>query len=150
MAFPASTITQQEAWDGIRKSASLLKTRVNQLSALSASGDTSRSSYISLLKILDTAIDQWVIFAAVPNLEVYARNQLADQTIDITIEYSAMRAAAISLRDWLFNVLPTDSVTGAILEQTVDVNGTRTELVFTTVQTAQFRTNVTALVVTIG
>ena len=150
MAFPASTITQSTAWASITGAALRIKSQVETLRNLSAAGDTGRTSYVALQRQLDNTVENWNTASAVPGLEAYARDQINDQALNLTAEFIAMRNAALALRDWIFNNIPTDSGSGAALLRTVGADGEMIELTFTTGQTAGFRTQADAFVATIG
>lgn len=145
MAFPASTLTLEAGWSDFRALALTVKRKTTQLRDLSAAGTTDRVLYVKLRGILDNAVTQWAaILAETSGLQAYARDQLEDQSLDLSAEYTAMRNAAIALRDWLDANIPTGAG-GAVLERQID----DTPLVFTSGQTAGFRTEADTLIATI-
>jgi len=150
MAFPASTLTTQDAWDEMRKLAIRAKSAAGVLSVDSLAGDTNRDRYVRLQRILDQIIDRWLILQAVPGLEAYARDQINDPVLNLQAEYIAMRDAGIALRSWIFSNIPIDSGSGAALLYSVDADGNQISLTFSTAQTTTFRTNVTTFVATIS
>ncbi len=138
MAFPASTITKKQAWETLTGHANAIKGKVQELRDASAAGDTNRFRYVDLQKQIDIVIGLWTTAAAVPNLEEYARDQVDDNTLDLPAEYTAMRTAAIALRLWLFNNIPTSG--GGVVLYSTGLDGLKTPLSFTTAATAGFRT----------
>ena len=123
---------------------------VQRLRDQSAVGATSRSSYLSLLAQLGAAVNRWAAIAAISGMGAYAQNQYGSGTLNIGAEFTAMRNAAISLRDWIFTNFPKDAGSGAVLVTTVDTNGVQTALEFTSQQVSGFRTQADAFVATIS
>ena len=150
MAYPASTQTLHDTLGRVNRTALTTQRQVQQLRNDSAAGDTIRQRYIDLQRTLDQAIKEWNKAASVPGIEAYARDQLQNQTLDLATEFSAMVTAATNLRDWINTNFPRDATTGAVLLKTVDTAGTETPLVFTTAQTAGFRTQADAFIATVG
>lgn len=150
MAFPASTVTAEQAWNGIRDRAVRLKSQVQTIRDSSAAGDTGRTSYIGLQRSLDRAVSTWNAFASVPGLQAYARDQIDDATLDLAAEFVAMRDAAIALRNWIFANMPRDAGTGAVLLHTVGQDGAQIELTVTAAQTAGFRSAADVFLLTIN
>ena len=150
MAFPASTVSAEQAWDTIRRGAVRLSGTVTALRNASAAGDTEVPRYVQLHRLLVETIDEWDAVSSTPGLQAYARDQIDNQALDLAAEFTAMRNAAIALRDWIFTNLPTDSVTGAVAQYIVDAQSAVTSVTVSTAQTATFRTNADALLTTIG
>jgi hypothetical protein len=74
----------------------------------------------------------------------YARDQFNNQAFDIVTEFTTMRAAIISARDWLVTNIPTGA------NQVVTIaGGVAVYRVFTDVETAGLRTEIDALLLTI-
>ena len=145
MTFPASTVTLEQAWSLVRTIANKAKTAATNLSAESAAGDTVRERYVTLRNQLQSAIDNWDTLSATPGLQAYARDQINNPLLDLAAEFLAMRNAAVTLRDWIDVNLPTGTG-GAVLVEQID----GTPLTFTSVQTAQFRTEANAFTATIS
>lgn len=150
MAFPASQQTVEDALKNIRSTAIRARDESQSLSDRSAAGNVPRADFITLQRRLQHAINIWDANQAVPGLVQYARDQYDDQALNIGTEYTAMRAAAISLRDWVFNNIPTDSGSGAVLLETIDNAGVSTAIQVTPGQSATFRTEVAAFVATVS
>lgn len=143
MAFPASTITQQQAWDGIRQRAIRMKDQAQSLSDASGAGATELGRYVGLQRNLDQTVDWWNTASGTPGLQAYARDQISDQTLDLVGEFTAMRDAALTLRDWIFNNLPAYTIG-------VDAEGNTSEPTVTPAQTSGFRTAVATFTATIA
>jgi len=150
MAFPASQQTLDSGLAEASQIANNMKASVQRLRDQSAVGATSRSSYLSLLAQLGAAVNRWAAIAAISGMGAYAQNQYGSGTLNIGAEFTAMRNAAISLRDWIFTNFPKDAGSGAVLVTTVDTNGVQTALEFTSQQVSGFRTQADAFVATIS
>jgi hypothetical protein len=107
-------------------------------------------AYLTLQARLSEAIVRWGELAIVPGLAAYAQAQYGNPSLDIAAEFTAMRNAAITLRDWIFNNFPRDAGTGAALVSTYAQDGTASELTFTSAQTAGFRTVADSFTNTVG
>jgi hypothetical protein len=149
MAFPATTNTLAAALINIQESANKLRIAVQATRDASSLGDTSRLRYIGVLQTIKEALDIWDIETNVPGLAAYAQEQFNDGTFDIVAEYNNMRTLTVNLRDWIVTNMPTDAGSGAILLRTVDQDGVFSDLVFTSVQTENFRTEADALLAAI-
>lgn len=130
MAFPASTQRLSQALDGASGAALRIKQQAQQLHA---------------------TITSWAVAAAPPGLPAYAQAQWGSDQINVSAEFTAMRNAAVALRDWILSVFPKDAGTGAFLVSSYDLTtAAETPLTFSTAATAQFRTLADALTGTIG
>lgn len=148
MAFPASTLTLANALDGVRQTALRIKQQTQSLRIRSAAGDVPRADFVKLQRLLNQSVVQFDQFVTVPGLAQYAQDQLGDATLDLAAEYSAMRTAALTLRDWIFNAIPR-SASGAAELRTVDAEGNEVDLVVTPAQSAGFRTEADSFIATI-
>lgn len=146
MAFPASTQRLSQALDGVSGAALRIKQQTQQLRTLSAAGPTDRRAYIALAQQLHATITAWAAAASLPGLPAYAQAQWGSDQIDVSAEFTAMRNAAVALRDWILSVFPKDAGTGAFLVSSYDaVTAAETPLTFTAAKTATFRTHADAL-----
>jgi hypothetical protein len=143
MPFPATKLPSV-ALDDIQKIAVRLRTQVKSLRDASALADTNRAGYVELQRLITNAIVQWDAVTGTPGLSQYAKDQFNDQTLDIVVEYQVMRAAAVTLRDWIYNNIPTQGT--AVLLQSLGADGTLTSLTFTVAQTVQFRIEADTLI----
>jgi len=150
MTFPASQQRLASALDQIAIGANRIKHAAQSIRDDSSSGPITRMRAVSLQRQLWDTINRWDQAASVPGLAQYAQDQYANSGLDIASEYSAMRAAAVALRDWIHANMPTDSESGAVLLQSLNADGSLSELTFSTSETAGLRTNADALIATIG
>jgi len=148
--LPCSTVIRGRAWEDISQRALRLRATATKLRDDSAVGETGRTRYSTLQKSLDDAVEFWDARSGTPRLEAYVRQEIDDNTIDLIASYTQMKTAALALRDWIFANIPKDATTGAQLLWAVDVAGDTTELTFTIQQAADFRTEATAFIATIG
>jgi hypothetical protein len=77
----------------------------------------------------------------VPELVAFAKTAKRDQGIDVAAEFVAMRAAAVTLRDWIVANVPAP---------TIGPSGYYENQTFTVAQTAPLRTRIATFVATIG
>src|SRR5690349_14140460 len=101
MAFPASRQTLSNALASASALAVSVKTEVQFLRDRSALGSTGRESYLRLQRTLSAAVTSWDAYLLVPGIAAYAQSQYGDVSIDIAAEFSAMRSAALTLRNWI-------------------------------------------------
>lgn len=150
MSYPASIETLRRAFDGANGFSLTAKNKAQGLRTRSVSGPVERRLFLDLQQTLAQAITWWDRAKALPGMQAYARDQFQNQTLDVAAEFVAMTVAAASLRDWIFAVFPTDAASGAVLEKAVDINGTVTDLTFTSLQLAAFRTEADAFLATVS
>ena len=148
MPFPASQQTLEDALSSVRHAAIKLKAQAQNLRDASAVGATGRTSYTGLQKHITQTIARWDEASTVPGLAQYAKDQYDDQTLDIVAEYTAMKAAAVDLRLWIFNNIPKQGDSPLLYD--IDLAGTLTELMVNSAAAAGFRTEADALIATIG
>jgi len=150
MAFPASQQRLASALEQIAISANRIKQSTQAIRDASASGPIERMRVVNFQRQLSDTIEKWDQASSVPGLGQYAQEQYSNAGLDITSEYSAMRSAAVALRDWIQANMPKDSVSGAALLQSLNADGSFSELTFSSAETASFRTNADTLIATIG
>lgn len=149
MAFPASSPLLADELARARNEASKIRTIATSIKTASLAGDVPRQQIITFMGQLNNALGVFNATRSTPNIGAYAQTQLGSPTLDINVEFTAMMTATSTLRDWIFANFPKDG-SGAWLVQSYDNSGAGTQLVFTTSQLAQFRTNVDALIATIS
>lgn len=150
MAFPTTTQTLSSALQDAFLTAIRIKAEVQRRRDLSAAGNTARVDYIALQANIDRAITLWNTSAATPGIGQYAKDQYNDPALDIAAEFTAMVNAAVALRQWVFDNIPKDAGTGALLIYTSDISGRLVPMTVTPAQTAGFRTACDAFLATIG
>lgn len=139
MAWPAS---QQTLYNGLLETnriALTIKNDVMSIRNASVSSDINRRTFINLQRQLTNAISRFNEIKNIPGILQYVRDQYDNPTLDVGTEFNAMVNSATNLRNWIYNNFPIDSGSGAILSETVDLDGNITSLVFTSAQLTSFR-----------
>src|SRR5690606_35516958 len=137
MAYPASTKTLHELLTLADGEAIRIKSTVQQFRDASAAGPVRREAILGLVGWLDTAIGVWdAVMARGADMVSYAQSQKGT-AFNLVEEFTAMRAAAADLRDWLAAL---NDDTGSYSEL-VDVSSDRL---------AEFRTRADAFIATVG
>jgi len=151
MTLLASALSVQRSYENALSTAIALRDRVTTVRDASVSAATPRVTVLGVQQSLGAAIGIWTAAAAVPGITQYARDQVDNQTYDVVAEINSVIAAATSFRDWINTnmVRNTASQTSAVLLQSADINGVTTQLTFTSLQLADFRTEATAFLATI-
>ena len=141
MAYPASQLHpkfQDLLWSN--DAARAVKTRLITVRDESLAGDVQRDTLRAVQRLLHMASERWNgIGERLPGVGQFAQDVINDPTLDVVAEFTALRTAAIDLRDWIHANFPTDSTSGVDLSYTSGSDGTLTPLVFTTAQLATFR-----------
>lgn len=150
MSYPASNQTLADALAGINRTALSAKAQAQALSTASAAGPVSRISVLELQRVIASAIAKLDTLSGTPGLAQYARDQFANQSLDVVAEFTTMRAAMVSLRNWINTNFPRDPGTQAVLTHTYDVDGVPTLLTFSTVQLDALRTQIATFAATVG
>lgn len=146
MAFKTDGLAK--AYTRGQSQAIALKNYASSAATNFAATTQSANAIIQTLNRHVEAIAEFDTLAAIPGLAQYARDQADDQAYDVVAEYNAMRAAAVSVRDWIINNFPV-SGNGYIEKDTIDANGNVSVRQFTPAQTAGLVTELNALVATI-
>ena len=150
MTWPATQLSAGEAFSTINRTALTARAQAQAFSAKSAAGPVSRIEVLELQRTIAGAAARLTSLSTTPGLPQYARDQFANPALDPVAEFTAMRAAMISLRDWIFANFPRDPTTQAVLTHTYDVDGVASQLTFTSAQLAGLRTQIAAFVATIS
>lgn len=149
MAFPASLNILQREFDQALNTALALKQNAQGIRNASAAGPVTRAAVLELWRQLGAALVIWNRAATTPGMAAYAKEQFNNPALEIGTEFSAMQAAADTLRDWLNTNFPRHA-SGALLLETADANGNRSNMTFTTAELASFRTQADAFIATIN
>lgn len=144
--YPASTKKLSSALEAVDGAANRLKLRAQNMVTASAAGPTRREEYIQFMQQITQAVEVWDQAMALPGFSDYVQAQKGGEQLDAVAELTALRTAALTVRSWIHTNFPKDSGNNAIHECTIDATGARTQLTFSTAATAQFRTNVNALI----
>lgn len=153
MAWPLSTKRIKDEFDAVNYAAIQVKSLVQTLRADSAAGPTDRVRFRAVQLKLDQVN---AIFQAAQSVLgttqgiAYVKSQFQNDALDPVAEFTAMRNAVVTLRDWIHSNYPTDATTGADLSYQTTANGGQVNLTFSSAQTAGFRTAADALISTIG
>ncbi len=148
MTFPASQQLLVEGLLQARSRASSIKLVVSRQRTAAQAGPLSRETLIAVMSKLTDAIDLWASVRELPGIAQYAKDQFDDPALDIAAEFTAMEAAAIDLRDWIFTDFPTAS--GAWLVHSYNNKGESIDLTFTVSQLAEFVIKSNTLIATIS
>ena len=149
MAFPASQQLLVNGLEQARTHALSLQRSVQQLHDDSLAGSVARDRLIGIMGMLAEAVTVWTDIATLSGMAQYARDQYDDQALDVVAEFTAMNAAAVVLRDWVFTNYPTGTG-GSWLTYSFDNSGVRTVLTFSTAQLVDFRTEAATFLATIS
>lgn len=149
MAWPASQQTKEDGLAEVNREALALKRDAQNRRDALASGDQTGQFVLGIAGRMNTAIAIFDRVSAITGVGAYAQDQFEDSGLDISAEFSAMRSAAIAVRDRIVSDLPTDA-SGFLSIRTLNADGTITERTFTPAQTANLRADLDALIATIG
>ncbi len=149
MAFPSSTKSLNAIWLGSQSTAARIRVEAQETRDTSAAGNISTKVILDFATGLADAIQDLAVAAATPGIVQYARDQLANPTLDVVVEYTAMRAQMIATRDWIGTNFPAD-VNGYLLFIQFTAERRFTYRQFTSAQTAGLRTQLDALIATIA
>lgn len=154
MAYPASTKTMQAWVAEVDEKAAFLKSAAQQQSSLS-SGNSLNMDHVR--RFFDVLVQMNVLFtlaAAVPGIAAYVTSQKQNAVADPVAEFQAMQAAVVGTLDWLRTNVPGGDFGGTSYKLAFNFpTGNTTPssaLTFTAAQTAGYRTQLTALIATIG
>lgn len=146
MAFP----TQLSLQDGLRQAqndAAQLKTYCQQVSTATAAGAVSANLLVEVFWRLVQVKERFDLAAAVSGMAAYAQAQLGNGSLDIAAEFTAMVAAVVATREWMITHFPSNG--GYILKDQLTAAGVVVRQ-FSPAETAGLRTQLTALIATIG
>lgn len=150
MAYPASEGSLNGLFNTANGVAVRIKERVQAVSDMTQAGATQRRMLRELQLDLSRAIATFNDAASKTGMAQYAKDQFGDQGLDVAAEFNAMISQATTLRDWIFNNFPKDQDSGAVLLETLNTDGSTTSLMFSSAQTADFRTQALLFTATIG
>lgn len=148
MAFRATTVVTQQAFDELRRLAVASKAYLQNRRNLLIQATVSSSVLIELINHYRTTLAAMAALASTPGLAAYAQAQVNDPTYDIVAEYVAMRDAMTVARDELIVSFPKDG-SGFLLYQQLTGDGTIVLRTFTTAQVASVVSRLDAVVASI-
>lgn len=135
MAFRATVVAVEQAFDRLRQQAINSKQYLTQQRAQMVTPTVASSTVISTIQHLGQVVTLMNGWAATPGLAQYAKDQVADQAYDVVAEFTAMRNAMVSARDNLIAAFPKDG-SNFLLYQTLNVDGSIAFRTFTAAQVA--------------
>src|SRR6056297_2993456 len=121
MTFPASTQIKVDALQKVRRTANQLKANMQTRKDAMANGSVSGAYIIATMVDLKSAITTFDEVAAVAGISTYAQEQYEDSEMDIATEFTAMKTAAETARDWIITNLPQSN--GFLAVRTMDSTG---------------------------
>lgn len=147
MALPTSRlrVIVSQAFRNYDSTAIRLRAMVGDLDGRLASGPV--TAEVILDDLLAELRSSRVVFIAsrdTSGILAYARQQFDDQTIDLPVEFAALITALDSVVTWIVDNFPVGA--GGHLERyQIAADGTLTDRMFSTAQTAGLRTELQAL-----
>ena len=149
MAFPASTQALSEGLNAATREAGRIKAFSSRAASVMRGGPVSGNQVLQIMSEMSAALALWDRVAALPGIQQYARDQYSDQALDIGVEFTNMRNAAIAVRDWVVANFPV-SAGGYIEKDTLGMDGSISVRQFPPTQTAPLSTLLDTLVAAIA
>lgn len=146
MAFRASNIVPQQAYQIVKSAAVQLKLNVSAMVAQLASSNASYEFLRDIYRTLSRAHGQFVELSTTAGLEAYAKQQENDPAYDVGAEFVSMQSAIVTTIQWMDANVPT-----AVTVNTPSAwgDGAMIATTFTPEQTAPLRTALQAVVTAI-
>ena len=148
MAFPASTQIKVDALQALRRAANQLKSNMQTKKDMMAAQSVSGAFVISILVDVKSAITTFNDTSTVPGIAEYVQDQYNDDGIDVVAEFAAMKTTSENVRDWIITNLP--KANGYLAVRTMDATGKISDRMFSPADTANLRTQMEAVIGTIG
>ena len=147
MAFKASNVLPQEAYQTTKRAAVQLSVNVTSFNARMASSGADYDFLRDVYQTLTRSNNQFSSLKDTPGLAQFAKDQEVDPAYDVAMEFTSMQAAISSALSWMDTNIPT----GVTLKTPTEWgDGTLVSAVFTPAQTSGLRAELTALVATIS
>lgn len=147
MAFPATADNLARALLDAQNEARAIKTYSADAVTLMAGNNVSANQVLDIYARLGTAKAKFQAVAAVSGIGQYAKDQFANQSLDVVAEFNAMVAAVDYVRSWIETNHPKDP-SGYLLKDQFS-GGSISVRSFTPAQTAGLRTALSSLVAAI-
>jgi len=147
MAFKTDGLAK--AYAGAQQESIRVKSFAMNHSTGLAAGNVSANQVQSIMTQMKSSIELWDAASGLSGMAQWAKDQEDDQLYDVVAEFTTMRAAAVTVRDWVINNFPT-SAGGFIEKDTYELDGAITVRVFTPVETAALQSHLDALAVAIA
>ncbi len=154
MSYPASTKTLQKWVQEVDEKAALLKSVAQQQHSLSDAGQLNMDAVRRFFDLLVSVNVFFISAGNVTGIAAYVTSEKQNQVADPVAEFTAMRSAIVSTLDWLRTNVPGGDFGGTNYKlgftfPAGNVNQCA-PLNFTAGQTSVYRTQLTALIATIG
>lgn len=127
-----------------------LKSQAQDAVAQTLAGPVDTAWIFNALDVMRAAYFNFERFKGVSGLNAYATAQVPNYAGTMTSDIAATQAAILACVDWIVTNFPKDSTNTYLLAQSLAADGTRTMRSFSTAQTAGLRTQLQALIATIG
>lgn len=150
MAFPTTYGARPQLARALIDSiatAAQIKTTASNLSARSSAGPIIGRDVIEFATQLTDAVELFDKVRTNPGIDAYAKKEFNDANLDIGAEFSAMRSAALGVRDWIVTQYPAGADRSLKVMQFS--NGRFALTTLTTIEAEPLRTELDALVATI-
>lgn len=146
MAFPASgKTTLRQAWEGVTANATRIKRMAQELVAKS---EITRRGVLDYENAMTDSLVTLDGYVTTQGLLAYAQNELNDNTINLSSEFTTMRAQIVATQDWIVNNFPKDAL-GNLAVYAFNTNKQYVDINLTAGQLTAFKTQLNALIVTI-
>lgn len=139
------TIGLGRQYDRVQDEAVRLKTFSQTAKATLQRGPVDGNLIIHIMTTIVAGIVVLDDVAAMAGIVEFAKDQENDPTYDVAVEFTAMRAAAVSVRDWIITNFPKDAG-GFILKDTLELSGAVTVRQFSPTDTFPLRTELQTLI----
>jgi len=148
MAFPSTADPLSRALLDVQNTARQLKTYAQSVKDATAAGTVSANLVIEFYLALVAAKAKFSAAASVSGLGQYAKDQFANQALDIVAEFTAMSNAVDACGTWINGNVPKDG-SGYLLKDKLTASGVDVRT-FSSAATAGLRTQIDLLLATIG
>lgn len=152
MPFPSSGSSRESlstALARLRATAHGVKQSAQDLRNASAAGNIVARRIVQVMEELTAANERFKTLKTVPGLAEYAKEQFADQGLDIMAEFGAMQSAVVACVTWIQTNMPKDSVSKRWIHVEELVDGKRVDRLLDPASMAGLRTVLDALIATI-
>lgn len=152
MPFPSSGSSRESlatALARVRASAHGVKQAAQDLRTASAAGPIVARRIVHVMEEFTAAHERFNAIKTTPGLAAYARDQFADQGLDLAAEVSAMQSALVACVTWIQTNMPKDSASGRWIAVEELIDGKRVDRLLAPAATAGLRTVLDALIATI-
>ena len=136
MAFRASNIVPQRAYDRVKQAAVNLKGALEGANTTMAAGAVSLEYLAEVRQRLVDADTQFDSLKVTPGLAAYAQSQEDDNAYDVAAEFTAMQAAITNALAWITTNEP----------DTVSINNLAVTTTFSSGATSGFRTQLQSVI----